>query len=63
MRSAGGNWFFSTGTPAVKPQGGDRRAARIGAHAAFILARIKAKDDIMLVELQALLADAERRSG
>lgn len=45
------------GTPAAKPQGGDRRAARIDGHAAFILAAIEAKDDITLVELQALLAE------
>ena len=45
------------GTPAAKPQGGDRRAARINAHAAFILDTIEAKDDITLVELQALLAE------
>ncbi len=45
------------GTPAAKPQGGDRRAGRIDAHAAFILGSIEAKDDITLVELQALLAD------
>jgi len=44
------------GTPAAKPQGGDRRAARIDAHATFILEAIEAKDDITLVELQALLA-------
>ena len=45
------------GTPAAKPQGGDRRAGRIDAHAGFILGVIKAKDDITLVELQALLAE------
>ncbi|WP_394662266.1 IS630 family transposase [uncultured Sphingomonas sp.] len=45
------------GTPAAKQQGGDRRAARIDAHAAFILDVIEAKDDITLVELQALLAE------
>lgn len=45
------------GTPAAKPQGGDRRAARIEAHAGFILGAIEAKDDITLVELQALLAE------
>jgi len=45
------------GTPAAKPQGGDRRTARIDAHAAFILEAIEAKDDITLVELQALLAE------
>ena len=44
-------------TPAAKPQGGDRRAARIDAHASFILGAIEAKDDITLVELQALLAE------
>jgi len=45
------------GTPAAKPQGGDRRAARIDAHAAFILDAIEAKDDITLAELQVLLAE------
>jgi len=45
------------GTPAARPQGGDRRAGRIDAHAAFILGAIEAKDDITLVELQALLAE------
>jgi len=45
------------GTPAAKPQGGDRRAGRIDAHAAFLLGAIEAKDDITLVELQALLAE------
>lgn len=44
------------GTPAAKPQGGDCCAAWIDAHAAFILTEIQAKDDITLVELQALLA-------
>ena len=44
------------GTPTAKPQGGDRRAARIDAHAAFILAALEAKDDITLAELQVLLA-------
>ncbi len=44
------------GTPAAKSQGGDRCAARIDAHAAFILAAIEAKDDIPLAELQVLLA-------
>jgi len=33
------------------------RAARIEAHASFILDAIEAKDDITLVELQALLAE------
>ena len=48
------------GTPAAKPQGGDRRAARI---AAFILAAIEAKDDTTLVELQALLAERGTQVG
>ena len=45
------------GTPAPKAQGGDRRSARIEAHAGFILAAIETSDDITLVELQALLAE------
>ena len=45
------------GTPAPKVQGGDRRSARIEAHAGFILAAIETSDDITLVELQALLAE------
>ncbi len=45
------------GTPAAKPQGGDRRAARLDTHAALILGAIEAKDNITLVELQALLAE------
>jgi transposase len=45
------------GTPAAKPQGGDRRSARIEAQAGFILGAIKAKDDITLIELQTLLAE------
>ena len=45
------------GTPAPKAQGGDRRSARIEAHACFILAAIETSDDITLVELQALLAE------
>ncbi len=56
-RSAGGKLVVQHGTPAAKPQGGDRRTARIDAHAAFILEAIEAKDDIRLVELQALLAE------
>ncbi len=48
---------LQNGTPAAKPQGGDRRAGRIDAHAAFILGAIGSKDDITLVELQVLLAE------
>ncbi len=51
------------GTPAAKPQGGDRRSARIEAHASFILGTIEAKDDITLVELQALLAERNTPVG
>jgi transposase len=43
------------GTPAAKAQGGDRRSARIEAHAGFLLGAIEAKDDITLSELQGLL--------
>ena len=45
------------GTPAAKAQGGDRRSARIEAHAGFILGAIEAKDDVTLIELLALLAE------
>ena len=45
------------GTSAAKSQGGDRRSARIEAHADFILGAIETKDDITLVELQARLAE------
>ena len=45
------------GTPVAKPQGGDRRAARIDAHATFLLDAIETKDDITLVELRVLLAE------
>jgi transposase len=48
---------LQNGTPAAKPQGGDRRAGRTDAHGAFILAAVEAQDDITLVELQALLAE------
>ena len=44
------------GTPAAKAQGGDRRSARIEAHAGLLLGAIEAKDDITLSELQGLLA-------
>lgn len=44
------------GTPAAKPQGGDRRSGRIEAHAGFLRETIKARPDITLVELQELLA-------
>ncbi len=43
-------------THATKPQGSDRREITIDAYATFILGAI-AKDDITLIELQALLAE------
>jgi len=45
------------GTPAAKRQGGDNRSGRIEAHAGFILSTVEARDDITLVELQALLGE------
>lgn len=45
------------GTVAPKPQGGDRRSARIEAHAAFILDTLAQRPDITLAELRALLAE------
>ena len=45
-----------TGTPAPKPQGGDRRSGRIEAHAALILGLVAETSDITLAELQAKLA-------
>lgn len=50
-------WVVWHGTLAAKPQGGDRRAGRIDAHATFILGAIEAKDDITLVGLRALFAE------
>ena len=44
------------GTPAAKPQGGDRRVARIEDHAALILAAIEHQSDITLDELRLMLA-------
>lgn len=45
------------GTPAAKPQGGDRRTAKIEDHAAFILEAIATEADPTLAELQAMLAE------
>ena len=44
------------GTPAAKPQGGDRRTAKIEDHAALIHAAIERQDDITLEELRMMLA-------
>ncbi|MGO9773510.1 MAG: IS630 family transposase [Roseiarcus sp.] len=42
----------TTGDVAPSKMGGDRRSRRIEAHAAFILARIKAKPDMTIMELR-----------
>jgi transposase len=46
-----------TGEVAAHKQGGDRRSGRIEAEAEFILARLAAKRDITLMELQAELLE------
>lgn len=43
------------GTPAVKPQGGDRRSAKIEDHAALVHAAIERQSDITLEELGTML--------
>lgn len=45
------------GVPRPGPLGGDRRSARIEAHAPTILALVDAKPDITLVEIKAGLAE------
>jgi len=45
------------GTPAAKPQGGDRRTSKIEDHAAFILAAIEQQPDSTLAELRTMLAE------
>ena len=47
------------GTPAAKPQGGDRRTARIEDHAAFILEAIEQQPDPTLSELRVMLAERD----
>ena len=44
------------GTPAAKPQGGDRRSTKIEDHAALIHAAIERQSDITLDELRLMLA-------
>lgn len=44
------------GTPAAKPQGGDRRSAKIEDHAALIHAAIERQSDLTLEELRTMLA-------
>jgi transposase len=45
------------GTPAARAQGGDRRSARIEAHAGSLLGAIEEEDDITLGESRARLAE------
>jgi len=45
------------GTPAAKPQGGDRRSMKIEDHAAFILKVIEQQADPTLAELRVMLAE------
>ena len=45
------------GTPAAKPQGGDRRSTKIEDHAAFILDAIEQQPDPTLAELRMMLAE------
>lgn len=47
----------NTGSVVAKPQGGDRRSARIEAHGALLLAAVERTVDITLAELQALLRE------
>jgi transposase len=51
------------GSVAPGPLGGDRRSARIEAHAALILDLIEQKSDITLVEIQTELARAGVPAG
>ena len=44
------------GTPAARPQGGDRRTAKIEDHSAFILEAIEQQPDPTLAELREMLA-------
>jgi transposase len=46
-----------TGSPAPKPQGGDKHSHRIEAHAGFILGLWEERRDITLVEVQHQLAE------
>ena len=48
----------TTGSCKARPQGGDRRSARIEAHSAQILALVEARPDITLGEIAGHLFDA-----
>jgi hypothetical protein len=56
-RSAGRACHGDTGDVRPKRQGGDKRSARIEAHAPVILGAVAEKPDLTLVELQMLLAE------
>ena len=47
----------ATGSPAAKPQGGDRRSARIEAHGELILGMVEHTHDITLEELRGKLRE------
>jgi transposase len=51
------------GSVAPGPLGGDRRSARLEAHAALILGLLEQKSDITLMEIQAELARAGVPAG
>ena len=48
----------ATGNCEARPQGGDRRSARIEAHSAQLLALVKAEPDITLEEIASHLLEA-----
>lgn len=52
-----GQLMLAHGTPAAKPQGGDRRTPKIEDHAAFILAAIEQQPDPTLAELCEMLSE------
>jgi transposase len=45
------------GDVCAKPQGGDRRSARIEAHAGFLVEQIEQTPDVTLAELQGMLKE------
>jgi len=54
--------WVESGSVAAKPQGGDQRSQRIEAHREFILRAIKAKPDLTLVEIAAMLKNQQGAS-
>jgi transposase len=51
------------GSPAPKPQGGDRRSGKIEAHAELILKLLDEKKDITLADMQAKLLEHGVKAG